>query len=303
MDEAITKAKKIIEGYPETKFSGEEYQRFYDCVYFMCTYHSSDEKTMQLYQKFRNSLEESIHSTVLPTLINKHGAHLLREFIVMWSNYKLMARWLCRFFEYLDRFFIPQNGELESLHGISFTCFHKLVFKKLIGTLFDAALTLICQEREGLQIDYILLKNVVDMFVEFGDSDYGGSNYYQDFEMKVLADNSNYYSRLASEWLPFDSSTEYINKVFWCLNREKQSASHYLHPGSEAMILQNVRYHLLHKVANKLIEKKQAENSGLVTDHQEMLSKCAGMSLQEGSSSTSSEEWLSKLMESSARIG
>ncbi|OMO68788.1 hypothetical protein CCACVL1_19825 [Corchorus capsularis] len=219
MDEAITKAKKIIEGYPETKFSGEEYQRF---------------------------------------------------------------------FEYLDRFFIPQNGELESLH----VKFGSVQFSMQI-----------CQEREGLQIDYILLKNVVDMFVEFGDSDYGGSNYYRDFEMIVLADNSNYYSRLASEWLPFDSSTEYINKVFWCLNREKQSASHYLHPGSEAMILQNVRYHLLHKVANKLIEKKQAENSGLVTDHQEMLSKCAGMSLQEGSSSTSSEEWLSKLMESSTRIG
>ncbi|WRX23685.1 hypothetical protein QQP08_016172 [Theobroma cacao] len=28
MDEAIVKAKKIIEGYPETKFSGEEYQRY-----------------------------------------------------------------------------------------------------------------------------------------------------------------------------------------------------------------------------------------------------------------------------------
>lgn len=66
-------------------------------------------------------------SQVLPTLINKQGANLLREFVVIWSNYKLMARWLCRFFEYLDRFFIPQHIELESLNGISFSCFRDLV--------------------------------------------------------------------------------------------------------------------------------------------------------------------------------
>ena len=66
-------------------------------------------------------------SQVLPTLTNKQGANLLREFVVMWSNYKLMARWLCRFFEYLDRFFIPQHIELESLNGISFSCFRDLV--------------------------------------------------------------------------------------------------------------------------------------------------------------------------------
>ncbi|KAK8260571.1 hypothetical protein V6Z12_D13G130300 [Gossypium hirsutum] len=236
MDEAIVKAKKIIEGYPETKFSGEEYQRFYECVYFMCTYHSSNEKTMQLYEKFRNSLEESIFSTVLPTLVNKQGANLLREFVVIWSNYKLMARWLCRFFEYLDRFFIPQHIELESLNGISFSCFRDLVFKKLYCRLIEAALTLINQEREGQQIDCVLLKNGLDIFVEI--SDYKGVNYYEDFERIMLTEISGYYSRLASEWLLHDSSAEYVQKVFWCLNREKQRARQYLHPDTEVKIVQ-----------------------------------------------------------------
>ncbi|KAA3487257.1 cullin-1-like [Gossypium australe] len=297
MDEAIVKAKKIIEGYPETKFSGEEYQR---CVYFMCTYHSSNEKTMQLYDKFRNSLEESIFSTVLPTLVNKQGANLLREFVVIWSNYKLMARWLCRFFEYLDRFFIPQHIELESLNGISFSCFRDLVFKKLYCRLIEAALTLINQEREGQQTDCVLLKNVLDIFVEI--SDYKGVNYYEDFERIMLTEISGYYSRLASEWLLHDSSAEYVQKVFWCLNREKQRARQYLHPDTEVKIVEVVRYHLLDQIANKLMEKRQAENSGMVTDYQEILSKCAGMSLQEGSSSTSPEEWLSTLMANSAHI-
>ncbi|KAK8545983.1 hypothetical protein V6N13_067227 [Hibiscus sabdariffa] len=300
MDEAILKAKKIIEGYPETKFSGEEYQRFYECVYYMCTYHGSNEKTMQLYEKFRNSLEESIFSTVLPNLINKQGENLLREFVVVWSNYKLMARWLCRFFEYLDRFFIPQRIELESLNDISFSCFREMVFKKLYCRFIEAALTLINQEREGLHIDSVLLKNVLNIFVEI--SDHRGVNYYQDFEQILLTEISGYYSRVASEWLLHDSLAEYVQKVSWCLNREKQRAHQYLHPETEAKILQAVRYHLLDQIAIKLMEKRQAENSGLMTDYQEILSKCAGMSLQEGSSPSSPEEWLSKLMASSSHI-
>ncbi|XP_039021794.1 cullin-1-like [Hibiscus syriacus] len=225
MDEEIEKAKKILKGNPKTKFSGEEYQRFYECVYFMCTYHSTIEKTMQLYEKFRNSLEESIFSMVLPNLINKQGENLLREFVVMWSNYKLMARWLCRFFEYLDRFFIPQHIELESLNDISFSCFREIVFKKLYSRFIEATLTLINQEREGLQINCFLLKNVLDIFVEISDD--RGVNYYEDFEQLFLTEISGYYSRVASEWLLHDSSAEYVQKVFWCLNREKQRAHQY----------------------------------------------------------------------------
>ncbi|XVF57472.1 hypothetical protein PTKIN_Ptkin06aG0208100 [Pterospermum kingtungense] len=246
------------------------------------------------------SFSFSFYCQVLPNLANKQGANLLREFIVMWSNYKLMARWLCRFFEYLDRFFIPQHIELESLNDISFRCFRDLVFKKLYCKFIEAVLTLINQEREGLQIDCILLKNVLEIFVEL--SDCRGVNYYGDFEQIMLTEISSYYSRLASEWLLYDSSAEYVHKVFWCLNREKQRASQYLHPDTEVKILQVVKYQLLDQIANKLMEKKQAENSGLVTDYQEILSKCAGMTLQEGSSSTSPEEWLSNLMASSAHI-
>ena len=70
------------------------------------------------------------------------------------------------------------------------------------------------QEREGLQIDCILLKNALDIFVEI--SDYRGVNYYGDFEQIMLTEISGYYSRLASEWLLCDSSAEYVHKVFCC---------------------------------------------------------------------------------------
>lgn len=67
------------------------------------------------------------------------------------------------------------------------------------------------QEREGQQIDCVLVKNVLDIFVEI--SDYKEVNYYEDFERIMLTEISGYYSRLASEWLLHDSSAEYVQKV------------------------------------------------------------------------------------------
>ncbi|KAH7574589.1 hypothetical protein JRO89_XS03G0317400 [Xanthoceras sorbifolium] len=346
MEEAIGKAKRIMQGYPETKFTCEEYQR---CVYFMCTYHSSNEKSMQLYNQFKMSLEESINTMVLPSLMCQNDAYLLRQLVLMWSNYKLMARWLCRFFQYLDRFFIPQQKFLLSLDELSVSCFHDLVsgtcsflVAAISSLVLAAVLSLINQEREGLQIDCDLLKNVLHIFVEIDK--YGNTKYYEDFEQVMLVNTSAYYSQLASEWLLCDLTADYIQKVFWCLSQENRRASHYLHPGTAEKLQQVVRNQLLEQPANKLFEKKQAENCGMMTDYQintlnrhyarvplyfcpvglfladfwhrvffqytaeygsfsqEILSKCAGMTLEGGSSVSTAEEWLAALMESSTNI-
>ncbi|KAF2316870.1 hypothetical protein GH714_042211 [Hevea brasiliensis] len=58
---------------------------------------------------------------------------------------RLMARWLCRFFEYLDRYFIPEYMTLGSLNEISINCFRDLIN----------------QERMGLYIDRDALKNAL----------------------------------------------------------------------------------------------------------------------------------------------
>lgn len=67
------------------------------------------------------------------------------------------------------------------------------------------------QERGGLMIDWALLKNLLDFILEIRN--YGGDNYYEDFEHAMLTQTSTYYSRLASEWLLYDSSADYIHKV------------------------------------------------------------------------------------------
>ncbi|TXG65418.1 hypothetical protein EZV62_006693 [Acer yangbiense] len=292
MEEAIGKAKKIMQGYPETKFTCEEFQKYYNCVYFMSYYEPRSEKSRQLYNQLKRSLEESIETVVVPSLMcQEDDAYLLRQLVLMWSNYKLMAGRLCQFYQYLDRYFIPCGGKgLLSLNELTVHCFQDLVFKKFYCQFQAAALSLINQEREGLQIDCDLLKNVVHTFVELDE--YGQTKYYEDFERAMLVDTSALYTRLASEWLLHDSAPDYIQKVYRCLSQEKRRASHYLHPRTAEMLLQIVKNQLLEQPANKLFEKKEAENSGITMDYQEMLSKCAAMTLEGGSSVSTTEEWL-----------
>ncbi|KAK2640364.1 hypothetical protein Ddye_028159 [Dipteronia dyeriana] len=177
MEEAIGKAKKIMQGCPETKFTFEEYQKYYD------TY----DKTMQLYNQFKRSLEESLNTMAVPSLMcQDDDAYLLRQLVLIWSNYKLMARWLCRFFRHLDRCLILHDN-LPSLDELTVCCFQDL--------------------------------------------------------------------------------------AYWSLSQENRRASHYLlHPRTAEML------------------------------RQKMLSKCAALTLEGGSSVSATEEWLAALMASSINI-
>nr|GME01769.1 cullin-1-like [Ipomoea batatas] len=181
MQGGITKLKNILEGLPDT-------------IYNMCTQKPPHDYSQQLYDKYRESFEEYITLTVLPSLREKHDEFMLRELVKRWLNHKIMVRWLSRFFHYLDRYFIARRS-LPALNEVGLTCFRDLID----------------QEREGEQIDRALLKNVLDIFVEIG---MGQMDYYEnDFEATMLKDSAAYYSRKASSWILEDSCPDYMLKV------------------------------------------------------------------------------------------
>lgn len=67
------------------------------------------------------------------------------------------------------------------------------------------------QEREGLQIDQDLLKNVIFIISEIDNC--GEIKYYLNFEHVMLYESSSYYAQLSSEWLLSDSYSDYVKKV------------------------------------------------------------------------------------------
>uniref|UniRef100_A0A1D1ZG05 Cullin-1 n=1 Tax=Anthurium amnicola TaxID=1678845 RepID=A0A1D1ZG05_9ARAE len=234
IQKGITKLKNILEGRPETPFNLKDYCMFYTTIFSMCTQKPPHDYSQQLYDKYRESFEEYITSTVLPSLREKDGEFMLRELVKRWANHKVMVRWLSRFVHYLDRYFIARRS-LPPLNEVGLTCFRDLVFQEIKVKVQGAVILLIDQEREGEQIDQALLKNVLDIFVEIG---LGSMECYEnDFEAAMLDDTANYYSRKATIWIMEDFCPDYMLKAEECLKREKDRVSHYLHPSSERKLL------------------------------------------------------------------
>ncbi|KAA3480932.1 Cullin-1-like protein [Gossypium australe] len=263
MQKGVTKLKNILEGLPEPQFSSEDYMMLYTTIYNMCTQKPPHDYSQQLYDKYRESFEEYITSTVLPSLREKHDEFILRELVKRWANHKVMVRWLSRFFYYLDRYFIARRS-LPPLNEVGLTCFRELVYQELNAKVRDAVISLIDQEREGEQIDRALLKNVLDIFVEIG---MGQMDYYEnDFEAAMLKATAAYYSRKASNWILDDSCPDYMLKAEECLKREKDRVSHYMHSSSEPKLLEKVQHELLAVCATRLLDKEHSGCHALLRD-------------------------------------
>uniref|UniRef100_A0A1D1XSE8 Cullin-1 n=1 Tax=Anthurium amnicola TaxID=1678845 RepID=A0A1D1XSE8_9ARAE len=276
MQVGITKLKNILEGRPKIQFNSEDYVMLYTTIYNMCTQKPPHDYSQQLYDKYRESFEEYITSTVLPSLREKDGEFMLRELVKRWANHKVMVRWLSRFVHYLDRYFIARRS-LPPLNEVGLTCFRDLVFQEIKVKVQGAVILLIDQEREGEQIDQALLKNVLDIFVEIG---LGSMECYEnDFEAAMLDDTANYYSRKATIWIMEDFCPDYMLKAEECLKREKDRVSHYLHPSSERKLLLSchpgvsegleilkMQHEFLFVYASGLLENEHSECHALLRD-------------------------------------
>lgn len=263
MQKGIKKLINILEGVPEQQFNSEEYIMLYTTIYNMCTQKPPQDYSQQLYDRYRESFEDYITTMVLPALREKHDEFMLRELVKRWENHKIMVRWLSRFFNYLDRYFIARRS-LPALNEVGLTCFRDLVYQEIRNNVKDAVITLIDREREGEQIDRALLKNVLGIFVEIG---MGSMDFYEkDFEVAMLEDTASYYSRKAASWILEDSCPDYMLKAEECLKREKERVAHYLHSSSEQKLLEKVQNELLSQYESQLLEKEHSGCHALLRD-------------------------------------
>ncbi|KAM5573023.1 cullin-1 [Rosa sericea] len=252
LQKGITKMKRIVEGMPETQFSSDDYMKLYTTVYKLCTQDPLNDYSQQLYDKYRETFEVYITSTVLPSLREKPEESMLQELVKRWTNHKVMVRWLSRFFHFLDRYFIARRS-LPSLNEVALISFRDLVYHEVNANARVAVIDLICKEREGEQIDRELVKNVVDMFVEIGNGKMDA--YEKDLEAHMLENTGDYYSLKASSWMLEYSSPEYTLKVDECLRRERERVAHYLHSSSEQKLVNKVKDEFSVAYANNGIKR------------------------------------------------
>ncbi|KAH9738164.1 Cullin-1 [Citrus sinensis] len=267
MEQGIAKLKKILKGLPEPPFASEECMTLYTIVYDLCSIELPSAQdcsySQRLYVKYGEVFEEHMQSDVLPSFEDKRGEFMLREFVKQWENINVMGRWLLRFFEYLDRFYVRSQAGLASLIEVPVVVFRDRVYKDLKRDVRDTVIALIDEEREGEKIDRALVKKAVDIFVGIGilDMDF----YRQDFEEQMIDDAGCYYLRKASSWILNDSCPEYMIKAEECLKKERDRAVYYFHTRSESKLIEKVQHELLVVHRNQLLENEKSGCRALIS--------------------------------------
>ncbi|RHN64247.1 putative S-phase kinase-associated protein [Medicago truncatula] len=189
----------ILEGLPEPQFTSDGYMILYTTIYTMCTQRPPHEYSEQLYEKYKETFEEYIKSTVLPSLRENKDELLLRELLIRWSNHKIMTKLLSRIFCYLDRFHIPRKWGLPSLEETGFLSFYHLVYDEVKKQVMDAILAMIDWRQAGEPIDQTLVNNALAFYSEIGEST--RRNDPKHFAETMIKEKSTFYYDEGSNWI------------------------------------------------------------------------------------------------------
>uniref|UniRef100_A0A7S0WZR9 Cullin family profile domain-containing protein n=1 Tax=Chlamydomonas leiostraca TaxID=1034604 RepID=A0A7S0WZR9_9CHLO len=263
MQNGINKLIRLLEREPEEQFNAEQYMNLYTTIYNMCTQKPPHDYSEQLYAKYKEAFNVYISERVLPSLREHRDEVLLKELYKRWENHKLMVRWLSRFFNYLDRYYVLRHS-LPPLKDVGLLCFRDLVYVDIKKKTKDALLRLIEREREGELVDRALIKNILGIFIEVGMG--GMESYERDFEDHLLQDTGAFYKRKAATWIEQDSCPDYMLKAEECLKLEEERVDNYLHSSTKIKLLKEVETEVLSNHQQALLQKEHSGCAALLRD-------------------------------------
>jgi|AntRauTorckE5430_2_1112549.scaffolds.fasta_scaffold03384_2 cullin 1 len=222
----------------------------------MCTQRSPYNHSRDLYARHGETIEHYLTRTVLPALrakASQGGTILLNELQLRWSNHQIMNKWMTKFFNYLDRFYVKHHS-LPTLSRAGLHHFKENIYEEIKRESTNAIIGLIDQEREGNMIDKTLIKTNIELYENIGMGIL--ESYTTDLEGPLLNATREYYAKKREEWIVADSTPEYLIKAEKVLLEEKNRVHDYLNPASEGKLLRVVEEEILEKVETVLLEKE-----------------------------------------------
>ncbi|CAD7948647.1 unnamed protein product [Amoebophrya sp. A25] len=153
---------------------------------------------------------------------------LLDELKVQWDDHRTVMVMIRDILMYLDRNYVSQYKKIP-VYEMGLIAFreqvtaHERVKDRLLKILLDK----VNQERNGEQIDRILLKHTLTMLVELGA---GGQNVYKTcFEDWFIEDARTFYQHESTKYVSEHTVGEYCKKAEARIREEKQRVQSYLH--------------------------------------------------------------------------
>jgi hypothetical protein len=201
--DGIRKVQSLLEDFLHNNqrsnigLSNKEYVELYTVVYKMCNQPPPHDHSRKLYEHFNDAVTSYLKDIALPAIQRFDDCiPMLAELGRQWTNYKVMTRWFCAIFMYLDRFYVKREHRVP-LKKICLVRFNDLVFQIVREQTTRAVLQLIEEDREGrAKIDRSELRSFMRMSIELCMGDM--KLYKNQLEAQILEETLLFYKRWAS---------------------------------------------------------------------------------------------------------
>ena len=140
-----------------------------------------------------------------------------------------MVRWMQRFFQYLDRFYVEINS-LTPLTDQGYKIFKSVVFQPLLTHITNAILSAINRERHEELVDVDLLKKTVEIYLFLSNDKLvqESLNCRKYLEDQVLKQTKQFYQQESQQLLQSASLSEYLRKSYTYFKEEQGRIERYL---------------------------------------------------------------------------
>jgi cullin 1 len=136
---------------------------------------------------------------------------LLVKLQAKWENHGIMVRWMQRFFQYLDRFYVEINS-LTPLLLQGTKIFKTVIFQPLVTNITQSVLYAIDRERNEELVDVDLIKKTIEIFLSLSNEkmQQDNVNCIKTLEDRIIDHTKSYYIQQSQALLHTASLSEYL---------------------------------------------------------------------------------------------
>lgn len=212
-----------------------------------------------LYLHVEKAFNERVSTIVKPIVSAPHET-FLKEMISIWSDYQQATEMVCALVMYLDRNYVPSKKKLPIYdNGVQVYKHVVLQDNKQGNRTLLQILNLIQSERQGKQIDRMLMKSVVSMLYD--------TKSYEDFlEQELLKVTRQFYKAYGDEISSKSTVPEYLEKAHEKVQEENKRVDYYLKEQTRKKFEDILKDELVSKHMDFIIESSKNGFQSLIAD-------------------------------------
>ena len=175
-----------------------------------------------------------------------------------WDDHEVMVKWMQRFFQYLDRFYVEMNS-ITKLRDQGFKIFKEVLFKQIQENTTKAIVEVVDQQRKQLncEVDDELLKGVIKIYLTLSQDQLAHDGWLPrvNLENALIEQTKKFYENRSREIMENTSLIEYLKIAEGHLEQEREKAERVFTWSVSKDIIKNCKNEMLIKPMETLMHK------------------------------------------------